>query len=51
MQKILYMFYLTNHYQETVRFKVVDVLERLQSNFKKRTKSYEYMKNESPLVS
>lgn len=42
--KILYMFYLTNHYQETVRFKVVDVLERLQSNFKKRTKSYEYIK-------
>ena len=42
--KILYMFYFTNRFNDGVEFKVGEVLERLQSNFATRTKTYEYIK-------
>ncbi|HBO0911082.1 TPA: hypothetical protein L4E38_006296, partial [Pseudomonas aeruginosa] len=42
--RVLYMFYLTNHYADSVRFKISDILDRLQSNFSTKTKTYEYIK-------
>ncbi|HHM7816739.1 TPA: hypothetical protein ACRNO8_001564 [Pseudomonas aeruginosa] len=42
--RVLYMFYLTNHYADNVKFKISDILDRLQSNFSTKTKTYEYIK-------
>ena len=42
--KILYMFYFTNRFNDSVKFKIDEVLQRLQADFSVKKKAYEYIK-------